>query len=81
MFSRNSSTEYPAVPDLAQTRAEPDSPANCCEDLQPGEFCRPSCQKRIQNDETALAVDVGYYLDFQASLEGWNIILVYCDIL
>ena len=70
-LSRSSSTEYPGVPDLPEDRAEPASPEDCCDDLQQGQFCRPSCVKRIQNDETALAVDVGYYLDFQAS-SSWS---------
>ena len=39
----------------------------CCEDLPAGQFCQPSCVRNIQNDETALAVDMGYYLDFQAT--------------
>ena len=55
------------MPDLPEDRAEPASPEDCCDDLQQDQFCRPSCVRRIQNDETALAVDVGYYLDFQAS--------------
>ena len=32
--------------------------------------CDPdNCQRRIQNDETALAVDMGYYLDFTVDPE------------
>jgi len=47
-------------------RAEPDTPASCCDrNEEMGWKCDPdSCQRRIQNDETALSVDVGYYLDF-----------------
>ena len=68
-------------------RAEPDTPASCCDrNEEMGWKCDPdSCQRRIQvgrsggwllltslnpaydpaqNDETALNVDVGYYLDF-----------------
>ena len=50
-------------------RAEPDTPEGCCDDLPEGYKCQPSCQRRIQNDETALAVDVGYYFDFDVDPE------------
>ena len=67
MASRHPITSYPAVPAPPhQARAEPVTAPECCEDLAPGLFCQPSCVRNIQNDETALAVDMGYYLDFQA---------------
>ena len=50
-------------------RAEPDSPDGCCDDLPDGYKCQPACQHRIQNEETALAVDVGYYFNFTVDPE------------
>ena len=38
----------------------------CSDNEAKGWKCDPvNCQARLQNDETALAVDVGYYLDFR----------------
>ena len=45
-------------------RAEPNTPAGCCDDLEPGMQCQPSCQRFIQNDETALASETGFYWKF-----------------
>ena len=68
--TRSPTASYPAVPaDPEQDRVEPDTDPECCEDLSPGQFCQPSCVRNIQNDETALAVDMGYYLDFQVDPE------------
>ena len=50
-------------------RAEPDTPQGCCDNLPDGYKCQPSCQTRIQNEETALSVDMGYYLDFTVDPE------------
>ena len=67
--TRNYTTNYPAVPVApVEERAEPETPPECCEDLSPDQYCQPGCVRNIQNDETALAVDMGYYLDFQATL-------------
>lgn len=42
----------------------------CSENEAKGWKCDPvNCQARLQNDETALAVDVGYYLDFSVDPE------------
>merc|ERR1719282_1827363 len=65
--------EYPSLSnfdnenpkDVLMNRAEPNTPDRCCDDLPSGQYCKENCVKRIQNDETALSVDVGYYLDFQ----------------
>ena len=65
--------EYPSLSnfdnenpkDVLMNRAEPNTPDRCCNDLPSGQYCKENCVKRIQNDETALSVDVGYYLDFQ----------------
>jgi len=68
--SRSPTASYPAVPaPPGQERAEPGTAPECCEDLPAGQFCQPSCVRNIQNDETALAVDMGYYLDFQVDPE------------
>ena len=67
--SRNSSTPYPGDPaNVPTSRAEPDTPAGCCDNLEPGMRCRPECQRYIVNDETALSVDVGYMLTFDVSI-------------
>ena len=50
-------------------RAEPDTPEGCCDDLPAGHKCQESCERRIQNDETALNVDVGYYFNFTVDLQ------------
>ena len=52
-------------------RAEPDTGATCCDKNEAmGWKCdADTCQRRIQNDETALATDVGYYLDFDVDPE------------
>ena len=50
-------------------RAEPDTPEGCCDNLPEGHKCHQSCQNGIKNEETALAVDVGYYLDFTVDPE------------
>ena len=47
-------------------RAEPDTPEGCCDNLEPGMYCQPSCQRWIQNDETALPSDTGFYWKFQS---------------
>merc|ERR1719282_1891376 len=65
--------EYPSLSnfdnenpkDVLMNRAEPNTPDRCCDDLPSGQYCKENCVKRIQNDETALSVDVGYYLDFE----------------
>ena len=46
-------------------RAEPPTPEGCCDDLAEGEKCQERCMRFIANDETALSVDVGFYLDFK----------------
>ena len=43
-----------------EARVEPDTPEDCGEDLAEGHKCQESCYRRIQNDETALASDVGH---------------------
>ena len=50
-------------------RAEPATPKRCCVDLPEGYKCNIDCQKRIQNSETALAVDTGFYFDFSVDPE------------
>ena len=53
-------------------RAEPDTDMEtCCVNNEAmGWKCDPdNCQRRIQNDETALSTDVGYYLDFDVDAE------------
>ena len=47
-------------------RAEPDTPAGCCDDLDVGMQCQPSCQRDIQNDETALSSETGFYWKFES---------------
>merc|ERR1711892_1399103 len=47
-------------------RAEPNTPERCCKNLENGQKCQEGCMKFIANDETAMSVDVGFYLDFQA---------------
>merc|ERR1711923_28725 len=54
---------------LMSMRAEPDTPEGCCDNLPEGQKCQQSCQNGIKNEETALAVDVGYYLDFTVDPE------------
>ena len=68
--------EYPALSNFddenpdGRERAEPDTPEECCVDMPSGHYrCHEDCVRRIQNDETALSVDVGYYLDFQVDPE------------
>ena len=53
-------------------RAEPDTDMETCcvNNNAMGWKCDPdNCQRRIQNDETALATDVGYYIDFDVDAE------------
>ena len=50
-------------------RAEPDTPEGCCDDLAAGQKCQESCERFIQNDETAMSVDAGYYFDFTVDPE------------
>ena len=54
---------------IMSMRAEPDTPEGCCDNLSDGQYCQKSCQDRIQNEETALNVDVGYYFDFTVDPE------------
>ena len=66
--------EYPALSNFDDEkpdgRTEPDTPAECCEGMPSGHYrCHEDCVRRIQNDETALSVDLGYYLDFQVDPE------------
>ena len=51
---------------VGQDRIEPNTPNGCCDNLEAGMQCQPSCQRDIQNDETAIASDVGFYHKFQA---------------
>ena len=55
-----------AALDLGLGRAEPQSPSDCC-DIEPGSgmHCTEECQRFIQNDETAMAADTGFYHKFQ----------------
>ena len=32
--------------------------------------CQPKCQRNIQNDETALSVEVGFYWHFERDADG-----------
>ena len=50
--------------DRRRKRAEP-SGLGCCDDLEEGQFCKPGCVKRYQNDETALPAEVGFYRHFE----------------
>ena len=52
---------------MTSMRAEPGTPRGCCDRNQEmGWKCDPdNCQRFIQNDETALSADVGYYLNFE----------------
>ena len=51
-------------------RVEPSTPKHCIENLEPGMSCQPTeeCMRWIQNDETALSSDVGFYMKFQVSV-------------
>ena len=51
-------------------RAEPNTPAGCCDDLEPGMQCQPWCVRNIQNDETALSSEVGFYWHFDRDADG-----------
>ena len=74
LLSRSPAHSYPATLDKQGlnllSRAEPDSPRGCCKDVPEHQKCNKSCQKRIQNSETALAVDVGFYLNFSVNHES-----------
>merc|ERR1711971_234588 len=52
-------------------RVEKDTTEGCCSENEAnGWKCDPfNCQQRLQNDETALSVDVGYFLDFDVDPE------------
>ena len=47
-------------------RAEPSTPARCCKNLDVGMQCQPACQRFIQNDETALSSETGFYWKFES---------------
>ena len=50
-------------------RAEPRTPEGCCDDLNVnGEElkCQPDCVRWIQNDETALPCETGFYHKFES---------------
>ena len=73
---RSPEHEYPENVALSRMlnssmRVEPewDESKGCCENLEPGHKCQTSCMRYIQNDETALSVDMGYYLDFNVDPE------------
>ena len=75
LLQRNPVHEYPEDVELSRMlnlmRAEPDwnESKGCCKNLEPGHKCQTSCMRYIQNDETALSVDMGYYLDFNVDPE------------
>ena len=50
---------------IVDDKAEPVTPDGCCEDFEEVEKCKERCMGLIANDETALSVDVGFYLDFE----------------
>ena len=54
----------------AEDRAEPGTPEGCCDDLEPGMYCQPSCVREIQNDETAVQSDMGFYFHFERDEDG-----------
>ena len=49
-------------------RAEDETPAYCCENLEPGMHCQPECQKKFQFKETAMASDTGLYYKFDVDV-------------
>ena len=51
-------------------RAEPATPEHCCKDLEPGMYCQPDCVREIQNDETAVQSDMGFYFHFERDEDG-----------
>jgi len=53
-------------------RAEPSAVEGCCDDLAEGEYCKPieDCERWIQNDETAMNSEVGFYLHFETDEDG-----------
>ena len=60
--------------DLQQThhvveRAEPTTPNGCCDNLKKGQMCQPDCMRWIQNDETALPCEMGFYHKFKSDPE------------
>ncbi len=63
-YNRCPASNECAAIDVAEGRAEPDTPPGCCQDLEPGMQCQPDCQRDIQNDETAMGSDLGFYLKF-----------------
>ena len=51
-------------------RVEPETKPHCCEDLEPGMYCQPNCTRKIQNDETAVQSDMGFYFHFERNADG-----------
>lgn len=47
-------------------RAEPPAPASCCQDLEPGLYCKPECVGRRRNGETAMSAETGFYRKFSS---------------
>ena len=66
--SRSESKNIPAI----FNRAEPAAVDGCCDDLGEGEYCKPieDCERWIQNDETAMNCEVGFYLHFDTDEDG-----------
>ena len=51
-------------------RAEPNTPNGCCDNLGEGMYCNLDCERYIQNDETAMNSEVGFYLHFETNEDG-----------
>ena len=51
-------------------RVEDETPEHCCKDLEPGMYCQPDCVTAIQNDETAVQSDMGFYFHFERDEDG-----------
>ena len=64
--SKRSESTKSILGDIFQSRAEPNTPAGCCDNLEPGMYCQESCQKSIQNDETATPSETGFYWHFES---------------
>ena len=48
-----------------------DSPDHeCCQGLEDGQGCLPSCQKNFHRFESALLADVGFYRKFEVVTNG-----------